>query len=266
MSDQNGPKDGSRHGPQGGPWSFPPAPQGPPPRRARLSPRVFIFLLLLASVAAGYWALTRLAPGQLSGADQGDALYLFGFLALVASGLVFARRMPLGVIVRNIAIWIAIAAVALLGYSYRDDLAGVALKLRGELFPAYAVSTTPHVLTVTQSDDGHFYVMGAVNGAPVRFAIDTGATDVVLAPADAQRAGVDLATLKFTAPTETANGVGYGAPYTVADFAVGPIRLSNVAMAINQAPMSTSLLGMSFLRRLDSFEAHGDQLILKWRG
>jgi len=39
-----------------------------------------------------------------------------------------------------------------------------------------------------------------------------------------------------------------------------------VDVAVNKAPMSTSLLGMTFLRRLDSFEVHGDQLTLRWRG
>ena len=250
---------------QNGPWSLPPPPSTPPPRR-RPSARLITWLLLIAGAGLGFWALTRIAPGQLTGPDQADALYLLGFLALVSSGLVFARRMPLGAIARNIAIWFVIGAALLLGYSFRDDLAGAALRVRGELMPGYAVSDGDHALTVMQADDGHFYVNGAVNGAPVRFAIDTGATEVVLSPADARRAGIDPAALKFTAPAETANGVGYAALTMAPSLAVGPIRLANVQVAINQAPMSASLLGMSFLKRLDSFEARGDRMILRWRG
>jgi aspartyl protease family protein len=47
---------------------------------------------------------------------------------------------------------------------------------------------------------------------------------------------------------------------------VGQIRLSGVPASVNRAPMSTSLLGMAFLKRLDSFEVKGDQLTLRWRG
>jgi len=207
-----------------------------------------------------------LFPGQLSGIDQAQALRMLGFLALVSSGLVFARRMKLGEVARNIAIWTAIAAVALLGYSYRGELTGVVTRVRGEVAPALAVSNAPHVMTVTASDDGGFYVMGQVNGAPVKFAIDTGANGVLLSPADAARAGIDPASLKFDAPSETANGVGYVAAVTVRSLDVGPMKLANVPVAVDKAPMSASLLGMAFLRRLDSFEVKGDQLTLKWRG
>jgi aspartyl protease family protein len=78
--------------------------------------------------------------------------------------------------------------------------------------------------------------------------------------------GLDLDALTFSAPSETANGVGYWAPYTAANLTVGPIRFTNMPVAINKSSMSASLLGMSFLKRLDSFEVRGDQITLKWRG
>ena len=199
--------------------------------------------------------------------DRAGALRMLGLAAaLVSSGLVFARRMKLGEVARNIAIWVGVLAVALVGYTFRGDLVNVFDRVQGELIPAYAVSHAPHTMTVTASDDGGFYVIGSVNGAPVRFAIDTGANGVLLSPADAQAAGVDLSKLNFNAPSETANGVGYSAPYIAPSLEVGPMKLTNVDVAIDKTPMSTSLLGMAFLRRLDSFEVHGDQLTLKWRG
>jgi aspartyl protease family protein len=225
-----------------------------------------IWLGLVCGGVAGYFALSALFPGQLSGMDQLDALRLLGFLALVSSGLVFARRIRFGEAARNAAIWVGVVAVLLIGYSYRDELAGVFQRVRGELIPSYAVPTGEHTLTITASQDGGFYVQGKVNGAPVRFAIDTGAGGVMLSPADAQRAGVDISKLDFGTPTETANGVGYAAPYTAAALEIGPIRMTNVNVAVDKAPMSSSLLGMDFLRRMDSFEVHGDQLTLKWRG
>jgi len=230
------------------------------PARALL---IWLGLILLG--VALYVGLQVAFPGQLSGMDQADALQMLGWLALVSSGLIFARRMRLPEVARNIAIWAAIVGVAVLGYSYRGEAAAVFQRVRGELIPAMAVPTSAHAMTVTAADDGGFYVMGEVNGKPMRFAIDTGANGVLLSPADAARAGIDVDALKFASPSETANGVGYTAPVTVDALDVGQIRLSGVPASVNRAPMSTSLLGMAFLKRLDSFEVKGDQLTLRWR-
>jgi aspartyl protease family protein len=59
--------------------------------------------------------------------------------------------------------------------------------------------------------------------------------------------------------------MGYGAAWVADRLEVGGIRLTGVPVTINQAPMSTSLLGMNFLNRLEAFEFRGRQLILKWR-
>jgi aspartyl protease family protein len=249
-------------GPWGGPHVTPPP--GRPRPRLRLG--LVLWLGLLGAAGLGFWGLTQAFPGQLHGADWPDALGLVGFLALVSSGVMATRRVDLGRTARQAGLWLAIVLVLLAGYSYRDELAGVAERLRGALIPAYGVATGPKSLALQKSDGGGFYVMGQVNGAPVRFAIDTGASDIVLSPADAARIGVDPATLKYAAPSETANGVGYSAAFVVKTLVVGPVRLTDVPVAINQAPMSTSLLGMSFLRRLDSFEVRGDQLILRAKG
>jgi aspartyl protease family protein len=225
-----------------------------------------IWLAIIGAGVALYVALQLIFPGQLSTMDQAGALQLLGWLALVSSGVIFARRMRASEVVRNIAVWAAIAGVAVLGYSYRNEAAAAFQRIRGELVPAMAVPAGAHAMTVTAADDGGFYVMGEVNGKPVRFAIDTGANGVILSPADAARAGIDPDALKYGSPSETANGVGFTAPVTIDALAVGQIRLTAVPAAVNRAPMSTSLLGMAFLKRLDSFEVKGDQLTLRWRG
>src|SRR6185437_651582 len=250
------PKAPHHGGPHHGPWSHPPEPAPvvapPQPRRLRLTRGLIVWLGVMALGIALYVGLTLLFPGQLDRQDEAGAIQLLGWLALVSSGLVFARRMRFGEVVRNIAIWGAIAGVAILGYSFRDEAVAAFQRVRGELIPAMAAPAGDHAMTITASDDNGFYVMGQVNGATVRFAIDTGANGVVLSPADAARAGVDVDTLKFASPTETANGVGYAAPVTLQSLTVGQIKLANVPAAVDKAPMTTSLLGMAFLKRLDS--------------
>jgi aspartyl protease family protein len=244
-----------------GPWRHPPPP--PPKTRSRLG--LLLWLGLMAAAAAVFFLLMRLFPEQRSGMEWADAFRLFGLLALVSSGLVATRSLDLGLAARNIALWAAIFALAFLAYAFRGDLLSVGLRARSALIPAYAVANSPTSIVVSRGEGGGFYVMGSVNGAPVRFIVDTGASDIVLSPKDAASAGLLDDTTTFSRPSETANGIGYGAPVTVNSLAVGPIHLSKVPVFINQAPMRESLLGMAFLDRLESFEFRGDQLFLRGR-
>jgi len=119
-------------------------------------------------------------------------------------------------------------------------------------------------MVLSESEGGSYFVYGTVNGTRVRFLIDTGASDIVLSPADAGRIGIDLDALKFDHHYETANGIGQGATYTVAQLSVGNIRFSDVPVSIDRTQMSSSLLGMTFLRRLKSFGFGERKLILRW--
>jgi aspartyl protease family protein len=105
-----------------------------------------------------------------------------------------------------------------------------------------------------------------VNGAPVRFIIDTGASDIVLSPSDARRAGVDMASLDFARGYETANGAGRGARVVLKSLQVGQVHAADVEASVNAAPMRASLLGMAFLKRFESIEVRGGRLVLRWRG
>jgi aspartyl protease family protein len=127
------------------------------------------------------------------------------------------------------------------------------------------VQTADHELVIPQDAEGSYVVIGKVNGERVRFVVDTGATDTVLSPADARRLGVPIERLAYRAESETANGVGYGAPYRAQRLEVGAIALTDFPMTVNRAPMSVSLLGLSFLNRLEAYEFRGRKLILKWR-
>lgn len=244
-----------------GPWG-PEQPPPPPAKRLSIRPGAFIWLGLLAGAGLLILLLSVLVPGQTPGGDDNFAVMrLMGLAALVSSGLLTVRRIDLGRAVRWAAIWVAIVILLVVGYADRADFIDAGEKLRAALFPAFAVNRSPHEMVVGRSEGGAFFVMATVNGAPVRFLIDTGSSEIVLSPADAARAHVSSAGA--TLPSETANGVGYGAVATVDSLAVGPIRMSSVPVAVNSAPMSESLLGMSFLRRLESFEVRGDEMILK---
>ena len=114
-----------------------------------------------------------------------------------------------------------------------------------------------------QRRGGHFVIDAEVNGVPVRFLVDTGASDVTLTPHDAGRLGFDLQQLRFNRTYRTANGTVQGASVRLGSVAIGPISLQNVRASVNAADMDLSLLGMSFLSRLSSYEVANGTLTLR---
>jgi aspartyl protease family protein len=252
-----------------GPWEqvkTPPPPRpAPSPAAPRRASRGLIVMGVLALGAIGVWALAGAFPGRLADGGSWENLIWGGAMLALVTASLLARRIPLKDMARNFLIWGALAAVLAVGYSFRDELAEVGRRIRSGLAPAYPVASAPHELLLTQDADGQYYAVAEVDGRPVTFMVDTGASDIVLSPADARRIGVDLAALHFDYPYETANGEGRGARYQLGSLALGGVRLADVPVSINQQPMRTSLLGMAFFKRLDSYAFEGRRLRLKWK-
>jgi aspartyl protease family protein len=223
-------------------------------------------LLLLALVGAGLWALSRWFPGSIVSASDWQNVAQGMMLVTIAGSLLLRLRLRPHQALRYVLVWAVIAAVLAIGYTFRGDLGSAFSRVRAEFAPGYPVQLAAHEMAVSQDENGGFYVMGQVNGQTVRFLADTGASDIVLSPADARRVGVDVGSLKFTDPAETANGMGRGASFKASSLSVGPVRFEDVPMQINQTPMSTSLLGMAFFRRLDSFQVKDGKLYMRWSG
>jgi len=193
--------------------------------------------------------------------DKVSLTYLVLLLALVASGVLAGRRLGLRVTLGHIAIWSAIGLALVLGYAYRAELGMVKARLMGAVLPSRA-TVTGDAISVRAASDGHFYIDLTVNGAPIRFLVDTGASDIVLTPADARRAGFDLDRLSYTRRYGTANGVVRGAPVRLSSVALGPVRFRNLPASVNEAAMANSLLGMRFLERFRGYTVRDGVLTL----
>jgi aspartyl protease family protein len=234
------------------------------PRGRRSGPGVWLWVALVGGVLAILWLLVLYFPQrQLDGTDWVQVVKLVTLLAVASSSLLFLRRVRLGETLRNLAIWAVIGGVLLLGYSFRHDLTGLGNRIAGELMPSRAVQVGDGVVELRAGADGHFTVTADVDGQPVDFLVDTGASDIVLSPADAARLGFPSENLSFTKQYVTANGIGRGAPVRLGSLAVGPIVFDDLPASVNEAPMGESLLGMTFLRRLSSYEVRRDVLILR---
>ena len=226
---------------------------------------LLLWVALLLAGGGGIWALFVSFPGRMSPREY-DYLYVVGLvamLAMVSSGLIFMHRINLGEVIRNISIWTGLAIVLLLGFTYRSELTGIYYRVIGELVPGQAIILEGNTIILSVSRDGHFYANGKANGKKLRFMIDTGASDVVLSPVDASRIGINVEKLQFTKTYQTANGIGLGAPYRLNSLAIGSLEYAKFAVSVNKSDMVTSLLGMSFLERLQSFEFRGSKLYLR---
>ena len=110
---------------------------------------------------------------------------------------------------------------------------------------------------------GHVVLDATVNGAKVRFLVDTGATLVALTPEAAAAAGISRGDLAYKVTLNTANGQIRAAPVTLRGIRIGQLWLDDVK-AVVVDNLATSLLGMSFLSRLESWEMRDGMLTMTW--
>lgn len=117
---------------------------------------------------------------------------------------------------------------------------------------------------IRKGEAGKFVVHGTINGQPVDMILDSGAATVVLKQSDAITAGIDINGMSFDTALKTANGTNYLAPVRLKSVHVGPVEIDDVeALVAKPGTINESLLGMSFLKRLASYEIAGDFVTLR---
>lgn len=113
-----------------------------------------------------------------------------------------------------------------------------------------AASSGRQSITLAADSRGHFFSDGAVNGIPVRFIVDTGATVVALPASEALRLGLDYRKGE-RALTNTAGGPVEAFRLQLDRVRLGDIELSGVDAVVIERGLNVTLLGMSFLNRLE---------------
>lgn len=111
--------------------------------------------------------------------------------------------------------------------------------------------------------DGHWRAEARVNGRKVDVLVDTGATLVALTQEDARAAGIDTRNLRYSERVRTASGTARAATVTLERIQIGNVRVRDVEAMVIERGLSVSLLGMSFLSRLDRFDVRGQTLRLR---
>lgn len=163
-----------------------------------------------------------------------------------------------------LTIWFGIFMIMIVGYSYRVELSGVKDKVLAQLVPSLGYRQGQDSISFPISSDGHFHIRIQVNGVPIVFLADTGASSIVLSPHDARKIGLNPNMLSYDRFFDTANGRVRGASIRIDDFRVGDLHLKDIGASVNEAAMNESLLGMTFFKKLQHYEVHGDILTLYW--
>jgi aspartyl protease family protein len=115
---------------------------------------------------------------------------------------------------------------------------------------------------IASGDGGHFRTAGLINGIPVDFMVDTGATTIAMNYHEAERLGIDYRS-GSTITVSTANGLTQNFVVNLSKVSVGNIELRNIQAAVSTTDSPTIiLLGNSYLGRLDMSVTNG-VLILK---
>lgn len=140
---------------------------------------------------------------------------------------------------------------------------GIWTDLRDDTAPSQAVIGDGARIEVPRAADGHYHLVVGVNGTPVEFLVDTGATSVVLSDRDARRAGIDVDNLAFTGIANTANGTVRTAEVWVDELSLGGVSVRSFPVSVNGGEMDFSLLGMAYLDTFERIEISGGRLVLE---
>lgn len=172
--------------------------------------------------------------------------------------------------VKHLAGWAAMMIFLVALYAYRVELAMVADRVIGELTPqGTQINVTGahgagQAVRIKRGWTGHFVATARIKDKGVEMIVDTGASTVVLRHEDAKKLGINMRSLRYTVPVQTANGSSYAARIELDSVTIGKVGLRGVeALIAKPGSLHQSLLGMSFLSRLRSYEFAGEYLELR---
>lgn len=192
--------------------------------------------------------------------DQWERLvYLSILLVAVGSYGLVAAQGQLGTRLRHLLLWALLFTGVAAGYSLWD----------GVQLTNTTVQTSGEGLVVRRGLDGHFHLTLEITGAsgqaqPVRFIVDTGASEMVLTRADAARLGYGARDLRFLGVAQTANGTTRTASVTLPQVSLAGHQSNRVRALVNEGELHSSLLGMGYLERFASLEITRDQLRIRF--
>lgn len=190
----------------------------------------------------------------MNGDNIAQLAYL-GLLGAAVAGWFFTtNRESLGKVTQQAIVWglIFLGVIA---------AAGLWSDIRRDVTPSQAVLSDGRI-EVPVGPDGHYHLTLGINGTPVDFVVDTGASQIVLTREDAERVGIDTDALAYVGRALTANGPVGTANVWLDEVRLGGWTQTDVRAVVNEGDLFQSLLGMDYLSRMARIEIADGRLIL----
>ncbi|MEJ7775930.1 MAG: TIGR02281 family clan AA aspartic protease [Sphingomicrobium sp.] len=188
---------------------------------------------------------------------QLGGVYILMAVMLVL-GTLMARRERFARLLTYALAWASIFAGGFILFTFRDNLGWVWQRIKAEAVGEPV--SQGRELRIPMAIDGHFWVTGEVNGAKVKFLVDSGATMTTIDRSTAARAGVSIRQSRNQV-VRTGNGLVRVAVGRADRLAVGTIERTGFDMHVADNE-DLNVLGMNFLSTLDRWGVEGRWLVM----
>jgi aspartyl protease family protein len=180
-------------------------------------------------------------------------------LLLVSS--LAARRLPLGYVAKAGLAWIAIFATLFAIFSFRFEFIGIWERVKADISGTAGQNISGEAIELRRQDDGHYWLTVNINGKPVRFMVDSGATLTAINATTAREAGVEADGYPII--LGTANGRIAAKRGVVRSLSVGPHSIENHQVVVSERFGEVNVLGMNFLNSMQSWRVEANMMVLR---
>ncbi|MBJ7253268.1 MAG: TIGR02281 family clan AA aspartic protease [Sphingomonadaceae bacterium] len=181
-------------------------------------------------------------------------------ILLLVSSLA-ARRLPLGYVAKAGLAWIAIFATLFAIFSFRFEFIGIWERVKADISGTAGQNISSEAIELRRQDDGHYWLMVDINGKPVRFMLDSGATMTAINATTASEVGVEADGYPII--LSTANGRIAAKRGVVRSLSVGPHSIENHQVVVSERFGDVNVLGMNFLNSMQSWRVEANMMVLQ---
>jgi aspartyl protease family protein len=195
--------------------------------------------------------------------DDGPSLIWGVVCVLLLVSSLAARRLPMGQVAKMALAWVAIFAAMFAIFSFRFEFQAIWERVKADLAGTAGQTVSGEAIELKRQDGGHYWLQVEINGNPVKFMIDSGATTTAMNAATATETGVDVDTSGYPVMIETANGTVTAKRGVVQSMEIGSHKLADHNVVVSESFGETNVLGMNFLDGMKSWKVEGNIMTLQ---
>lgn len=174
-----------------------------------------------------------------------------------------ARRLPLGYVAKAAFAWIAIFAALFAIFSFRFEFISIWERVKADISGTSGQRISGDEIAIRRQDDGHYWLQVEVNGKPVRFMIDSGATTTAVNADTARETGIDVDADGYPVILDTANGRVTAKRGVIQSLKIDAFEIPQHKVVVSESFGDTNVLGMNFLDSMQSWKVEANVMTLK---